>query len=255
MRPIMLNHTTLARELGVTTARLRKHDVPNPTPVSSLVHLLCHQPDWLFDAWYRCVDRAEHSKNPKVLERLSTHPWYVVRHTVAKNEAAAPDTLTRLGADIALTVRRSLLGNLCVPEDVLRRLVAEDGLLQHYEHCLANNVGAPLDLREGISIQEYDKAPLASVVNSALEAPLFDERTGDPLPGVSGPGELLLARLIDEQGGRWHGAPVRELLRAAPHVAGFGEAAVEVFVGLTETLSCSLAGLVGAVEAVLGLPA
>jgi hypothetical protein len=241
----MLNRSALARALGVSAGWLRKHAVPNPTPVSMMVHYLVDQPDWLQSEWYRAVDLGGHSRSRASLERLSKHPWPVVRRQVAANVATPPD------ADASLHVRRGLLGNRSVPVDVLRCLVADNAVMDGHESYLANNGGAPIDLREGIDLNRFDKKALGSMMNLVLEVPIFAEGTGKLLPGVAGPGEKVLGDIVDEGGGPWWSAPARDLLCTARRIVDFDEAGAEVFTHLAEEVGCSLPELVGAIEAVL----
>ena len=115
---------------------------------------------------------------------------------------------------------------------------------------LANNPSAPVALREGIRLYEFDRPALAAMVNTLLTSPLFDGKSGDPLPWRGGPGELLLVHIIeDEVAGRF---AARDLLCASPHIVQFTDAMVEVFCGLAEETTCSLPEFVIAVQVILG---
>ena len=247
----MLNRTAMARELGVSVRLLRTHDVPNPAPVSLLVHMLFEPPDWLREAWSSCVRVARSSRSPRTLDRLSAHPYPSVRLFVAANETTAPDALRRLSTDHSVSVRRNLLANPSVPVDALDVLVSDGQVIDGYEMYLANNPSAPIALREGIKLYEFDRPALAAMVNTVLTSPLFDEKSGDPLPGVVGPGELLLDHIMEDEGGRWSDSPARDLLCASPHIVQFTDATIEVFCGLAEETTCSLPELVIAVQVVL----
>jgi len=92
---------------------------------------------------------------------------------------------------------------------------------------------------------------LGSILDSVLQAPIFDERTGRLLRGVVGHGEMLLGDIVDEGGGLWWDAPACALLGVARQIDAFDEAATEVFLHLSEEMECALPELVEVVGVVL----